>query len=30
MSQKFGVWGGLSDRERRRIRSQRARERGAA
>lgn len=30
MSQKFGVWGGLSERERRRIRSQRARERGAA
>lgn len=30
MSQKFGVWGGLSERERRRIRSQRARDRGAA
>lgn len=27
---KFGIWGGLSERERRRIRRERARDRGAA
>lgn len=29
-TERFGIWGGLSERERRRIRSQRARDRGAA
>lgn len=28
--EKFGIWGGLSERERRRIRRERARDRGAA
>jgi WhiB family redox-sensing transcriptional regulator len=28
--EKHGIWGGLSERERRRIRRERARERGAA
>lgn len=29
-AEKFGIWGGMSERERRRIRRERSRQRGAA